>query len=133
MAAFRASRLVCSAMARMVPRIWLILRLPASSSIMDCDDSVRRRPRRFTLSVVISICCLPSATRRCPFSADSAAPLHERATSLAVATISLNAVDTNSTASRCLPAASFMLLATSLLTFEAFCRLLDAAPMCWIN
>ncbi|KWV89741.1 hypothetical protein PFLmoz3_00578 [Pseudomonas fluorescens] len=58
-----------------------------------------------------------------------AAALHERATSLAVATISLNAVLTSSTASRWRPAAWFILLATALVSAAAVCRSEEALPM----
>ncbi len=100
MAAFSASRLVCSAMERMVPRIDWISLLSCSSCCIAATECSISRLRRSTLATAWSICRWPSCAWRWPLSAESAAWLQERATSLAVMTISWKAVDTMSTASR---------------------------------
>ncbi|WP_420801255.1 hypothetical protein [Pseudomonas brassicae] len=74
--------------------------LSCSNCCMACADWPISWLRRPTLLTAASIWRCPVCAWRWPLSAESAAWLHERATSLEVATISWNAVDTMSTASR---------------------------------
>ncbi|MNP01357.1 hypothetical protein D3C76_931680 [compost metagenome] len=133
MAALSASRLVCSAIERMVPRIdWMSL-LSRSSCCIDCADCSISRLNWSTLCTAASICCWPWRACCWPLSADSAAWLQERATSLAVATISWKAVDTMSTASRWRPAASAISAETWVELLEVARMRLADWPMCWIK
>ncbi|MNM96165.1 hypothetical protein D3C81_1086330 [compost metagenome] len=96
---------------------------------MECVDSSKFSLSWLTLPVASSMRSWPLCTWLRPALADEAAALHERATSLAVATISLNAVETNSTASRWRPAALFMSRATSVVLSDAFCKSPEAELM----
>ena len=111
---------------------WMAL-LSRSSCWIDWADCAISWLSRSTLCTAASICCWPSRACCWPLSADCAAWLHERATSLAVATISWKAVDTMSTASRWRPAASAMSWETRVELLEVLRILPAAVPMCWIR
>ncbi|KAF1068991.1 MAG: hypothetical protein GAK45_01216 [Pseudomonas citronellolis] len=122
-----------SAMDRRVPRIvWLSLLSRCSCCIASADCWISRH-NALTLATAPSIWPCPACAWRWPLSADSAAWLQERATSLEVMTISWKAVDTISTASRWREAASDSSPATPVALLELLWICPAAWPMCWIN